>query len=111
MALGEFEATGTLTEFLIDISVSRTTASYNNSTSVLPIQAGDILEIDGYSLEIDSVAGATITFANKYTGYADLGSGDVGVTTDVIRRYAGYNAINTTPNARKIPYCCEKCSR
>lgn len=99
---GEFEATGTLTEFLIDISVSRTTASYNNSTSVLPIQAGDILEIDGYSLEIDSVAGATITFANKYTGYADLGSGDVGVTTDVIRRYAGYNAINTTPNAGRF---------
>lgn len=96
-ASGEFETTGTLTEFFIDISVSRTTATYNNSSSALTIQAGDILEVDGYVLEIEDVSGATITFKSKYTGYADLGSGDTGVTTNVTRRYAGYSAINTKP--------------
>ena len=99
---GEFETTSTLTEFLIDISVSRTTATYNNSTSALTLQDDDILEIGGYTLEIESVAGATITFKTKYTGFEDLGNGSEGVTTAATRYYAGYNAINAKPNAGRM---------
>ncbi len=100
--VGEFSSTGTLTEFLIDISTSRTTASYDNTTSALTIQDGDILEIGDYTLEIDTVSGATITFKNKYTGFANLGDGGASALTTVTRYWGGYKAINVAPNAGRF---------
>ena len=97
-----FSATGAINEFFIDISVDRTKASFDGTTSINlngdTIQAGDVLELaDGTRLQIASVSGTDINFTSRYTGFEDVGDGTSSV--NVTRYWKGVNAISSAPSS------------
>jgi len=99
----EFESEGTLQDLFIDISTSRTTASFDGNTSVnvyRSIAEGDILVVDGYELEISDISGSDITFANKFTGAEDVGDANTAISVTV--KSAASKFIGTAPDVDHI---------
>ena len=94
------EVEGTLEEFEIDVSASRSEASFDANTQINvsgdEISVGDILELeDGSRLEISDISGGTITFANRYTGIDNIGDGTSPV--NITKLWKGVNFVASDP--------------
>lgn len=94
------EIQGTLQDLEIDVTVSRSQATFDANTQINvegdEIREGDIIELDdGSRLEIEDITGSTITFANRYTGIESVGDGSSPV--NITRLWKGVNVVASDP--------------
>lgn len=99
-AADEYSTSVDINEFFLDITVSRTKASFDSGAGEPGVAQGDIIELeDGTRLEISEIEGDDISFTTRYTGLNSVGSATPSSTYTVNRIWRGATVIGSAPTS------------